>query len=170
MTDPLRLVPSGHPTHADAAALPGQPPGPPPTLLPPEPGAAALGTDQTSGPDGPVVPGGRPDREALLVLAAADPASTAVWAALAEDHLAAGRLVDAYAAARTGYHRGLDQLRRNGWRGAGPVPWSHVPNRGWLRCVAALGRAADGIGETDEALRCGDLLAASDPAAVTALA
>jgi len=170
VSDPLRLVPSGHPSHADAAALHGQPPAPPPTLLPPDPGAAAPGTDGSGGPDGLGAPSGRPDRAALLDLAAADPSSTAVWAALAEDHLAAGRLVDAYAAARTGYHRGLDQLRRNGWRGAGPVPWSHVPNRGWLRCVAALGRAADGIGETDEALRCGDLLAASDPAAVTALA
>ena len=43
-----------------------------------------------------------------------------------------------YAYARTGYHRGLDQLRRSGWKGAGPVPWSHEPNRGFLRALAAL--------------------------------
>ncbi|WP_425301001.1 DUF3151 family protein, partial [Nocardia farcinica] len=45
-----------------------------------------------------------------------------------------------YAFARTGYHRGLDLLRRNGWKGFGPVPWSHEPNRGFLRSVGALAR------------------------------
>ena len=60
---------------------------------------------------------------------------------------------------------GLDQLRRNGWKGFGPVPYSHEPNRGFLRCVAALARAADAIGETDEYQRCLDLLDDCDPAA-----
>lgn len=166
MTDsPLRLVPSSSPTTITDRA--GHPPTPPPTLLPPDPAADALEADDAERGAGTET--GRPGRELLLTLAAADPSSTAVWAALAEEHLEAGRLIDAYAAARTGYHRGLDQLRRSGWRGAGPVPWSHVPNRGWLRCVAALGRAADGIGETDEAERCGELLRASDPAAAAAL-
>jgi len=73
--------------------------------------------------------------------------------------------VAAYAYARTGYHRGLDQLRRNGWRGHGPVPWSHAPNQGFLRAVNALGRAADAIGEADEATRCAQLLRDSDPEA-----
>ena len=27
----------------------------------------------------------------------------------------------------------LDALRRSGWRGQGPVPWEHEPNRGFLR-------------------------------------
>ncbi len=62
--------------------------------------------------------------------------------------------MEAYAYARTGYHRGLDALRRNGWKGHGPVPWSHGPNQGFLRCLAALARAAEAIGETDEATRC----------------
>ena len=70
--------------------------------------------------------------------------------ALAEDALADDKAITAYAYARTGYHRGLDQLRRNGWKGFGPVPYRHEPNRGFLRCVAALANAADAIGETDE--------------------
>ena len=64
-----------------------------------------------------------------------------------------------------GNRRGLDALRRNGWKGFGPVPYAHEPNRGFLRCVAALARAADAIGETDENLRCLDLLDDCDPAA-----
>ena len=79
--------------------------------------------------------------------------------------LADDKAVTAYAYARTGYHRGLDQLRRNGWKGFGPVPYSHEPNRGFLRCVAALARAADAIGESDEYARCVDLLDDCDPAA-----
>jgi hypothetical protein len=98
-------------------------------------------------------------------VAAAHPTSSAAWAALAEGALAGGRDVEAYAYARTGYHRGLDKLRRNGWKGFGPVPFAHEPNQGFLRCVAALARAAESIGETDEYQRCLDLLDDSDPAA-----
>jgi hypothetical protein len=90
-------------------------------------------------PDDPAVPllaAGRDPAE----VAAAHPASSAAWATLAEAALAADRPVEAYAYARTGYHRGLDALRRSGWKGQGPVPWSHEPNRGFLRAVHALGR------------------------------
>lgn len=59
-----------------------------------------------------------------------------------------------YAFARTGYHRGLDQLRRAGWKGHGPIPWEHLPNQGFLRCLHALARAAQSIGEKEEAERC----------------
>ena len=103
-------------------------------------------------------------------MAAAHPGSSAAWATLAESALAAGRPVEAYAYARTGYHRGLDALRRAGWKGTGPVPWSHPANRGFLRALHALGRAAGAIGEQDEAARCAQFLADSDPEAVTALA
>ena len=82
------------------------------------------------------------------------PASSLVWATLAEDALEDNDPIEAYAFARTGYHRGLDALRRHGWKGQGPVPWSHEPNRGFLRALAALGRAAEEIRETDEANRC----------------
>ncbi|HZA09535.1 DUF3151 domain-containing protein [Mycobacterium sp.] len=99
------------------------------------------------------------------IVAAAHPAASVAWAALAEDALADDKAITAYAYARTGYHRGLDQLRRNGWKGFGPVPYDHEPNRGFLRCVAVLARAADAIGETDEFNRCLDLLDDCDPKA-----
>ena len=79
----------------------------PPTELPEDPAAAALA-----------------DRDPRQV-AAAFPTSSLAWAMLAEDALGEGEDVAAYAYARTGYHRGLDQLRRSGWRGQGPVPWEH---------------------------------------------
>src|SRR5579885_2983679 len=123
------------------------------------------------GPDPILLPGDR-DAEAELranqnpaIVAAAHPAASVAWAALAEEALAEDKAITAYAYARTGYHRGLDQLRRNGWKGFGPVPYSHEPNRGFLRCVAALARAADAIGETDEYHRCRDLLDDCDPEA-----
>jgi hypothetical protein len=103
------------------------------------------------------------------IVAAAHPAASVAWAALAEDALADDKAITAYAYARTGYHRGLDQLRRHGWKGFGPVPYDHEPNRGFLRCVAALARAADAIGETDEYNRCLDLLDDCDPKARTEL-
>ena len=118
------------------------------------------------------------DEAAAAALAAADdpaeaaarfPGYCAAWAALAERALAAGEPVTGYAFARTGYHRGLDQLRRAGWRGHGPVPWEHEPNQGFLRALHALAVAAAAIGEDDEAVRCREFLADSSPAAVAAL-
>ena len=103
-------------------------------------------------------------------VAAAFPASSAPWAALAEAALRDGRTIEAYAFARTGYHRGLDALRRNGWHGTGPVPWSHQPNQGFLRSLHALGRGAAAIGEQQEADRCAAFLRDCDPAAEQALA
>ncbi|GAA1482699.1 DUF3151 domain-containing protein [Gordonia sinesedis] len=129
----------------------------------------------------PVLLTGDDDAESELLdgarpaeVAAAHPTASIAWAQLAEDALGAAgdgdtpdvsRVIEAYAYARTGYHRGLDQLRRHGWKGFGPVPWSHEPNQGFLRCVAALARAAQAIGEEDEYLRCLDLLNDSDPTA-----
>ena len=103
------------------------------------------------------------------LVAAAYPSSSLAWAVLAEDALDDGRTVEGYAYARTGYHRALDALRRNGWRGQGPVPWEHVPNRGFLRALAALSRAAGAIGETDEEQRCAQFLRDSSPTAAREL-
>ncbi|RJL32255.1 DUF3151 domain-containing protein [Bailinhaonella thermotolerans] len=128
--------------------------GPPPTLLPDTPEAREL---LESG----IKPGD---------VAARFPAYSAAWAALADQAFADGHAVTSYAFARTGYHRGLDQLRRAGWKGHGPIPWSHEPNRGFLRCLHALGRAAQAIGEKDEAERCATFLRDSDPEAAEALA
>jgi hypothetical protein len=127
--------------------------GPPPTyLLDDAPAAQALrdGTDPAS-------------------VAADFPSYCAAWAALAERAMANGDPVAAYAYARTGYHRGLDQLRRAGWKGHGPIPWEHEPNRGFLRALNMLGVAAAAIGEDDEAARCRDFLAESSAAAAAAL-
>src|SRR5690242_14459706 len=106
---------------------------------------------------------------AIKAVAADHPAYSAAWAALAADALASGEPVTAYAYARTGYHRGLDALRRNGWKGHGPIPWAHVPNQGFLRCLHTLSQAAAEIGEADEAARCAQFLRDSDPAAADAL-
>ncbi len=127
--------------------------GPPETLLPTDPAQALLDS-------------GQPARDVVRV----HPASSLAWAVLAESALDEGRDVDAYAYARVGYHRGLDALRRNGWRGHGPVPYSHVPNRGFLRALSALGKAAVRIDDTDEAARCRDFLFESSPEAANVLA
>ena len=124
--------------------------GPAPTLLPEDGPDALVADGLASGQD--------PHR-----LAATHPASSLAWAVLAEAALGAGRTVEGYAYARTGYHRGLDALRRAGWRGHGPVPSSHRPNQGFLRALAALGRAAEEIGEDDEAARVGSFLRECDP-------
>ncbi|PZF86909.1 DUF3151 domain-containing protein [Micromonospora deserti] len=135
-------------------------PEPPATLLPAHDEAdAALADAEEAGSD-----------EAFAEVAADFPTLSAAWAALAARAFAAGQVVPAYAYARTGYHRGLDQLRRSGWKGHGPVPWSHEPNRGFLRCLYLLSRAADEIGEADEAARCAQFLRDCDPAAADALA
>jgi hypothetical protein len=102
-------------------------------------------------------------------VAARYPAFSLAWAMLAEDALAAGHPVESYAYARTGYHRGLDALRRNGWKGHGPIPWSHAANQGFLRALAALARAADAIGEEQEAERCWTFLAESSAQAYAEL-
>ena len=127
--------------------------GPPATYLPEnEEAAAALRAGQA------------PEQ-----VAARFPAYSAAWAALAERALAGGETVAAYAYARTGYHRGLDQLRRSGWRGNGPIPWEHEPNRGFLRSLHALSRAAGAIGEADEAQRCAQFLRESSATAAAEL-
>jgi hypothetical protein len=128
--------------------------GPEPTLLPVEPEISARLAAGDEAVD----------------LAAKHPTSSLLWAILADEAFSEGRTIESYAYARVGYHRGLDALRRAGWKGQGPVPWAHEPNRGFLRALHALGAAAAAIGEDDEAARCATLLADSDPEAAAALA
>lgn len=133
-------------------------PEPPPTLLPVDEAAQALA---------------QAEEGQLAAVVAEHPASSLVWATLAEATFDAeadiSQHVAAYAYARVGYHRGLDALRRNGWKGHGPVPWSHEPNRGFLRALAILAQAASAIGEADEAARCAQFLRDCDPAAADEL-
>ena len=103
-------------------------------------------------------------------VAARWPASVEAWARLGEAVYRQGQDVEAFAFFRTAYHRGLDNLRRNGWRGLGFVPWAHAPNRGVLRALHALSLAAAAIGEADEAARCAQFVRDCDPAAADALA
>ncbi|MFE4967193.1 DUF3151 domain-containing protein [Streptomyces sp. NPDC056660] len=98
------------------------------------------------------------EKLAPVEVAAKFPTFSLAWALLADDAFERGAVVESYAYARTGYHRGLDALRRAGWKGHGPVPWDHRANRGFLRCLAALGRAAGEIGEQDEYERCRQFL------------
>lgn len=96
-------------------------------------------------------------------VAARWPQCLTAWAALGELALASGDAVTAYACFRVGYHRGLDRLRKAGWRGTGRATWAHEGNRGFLRSLRGLGEAARVIGEDDEAARCQDFLAQLAP-------
>jgi hypothetical protein len=128
--------------------------GPPETVLDPEP-AAAL--DRLAAAEG--LPG--EERRAAIAGVVADfPRCLHAWAALGD---VARDRVEAYAAYRVGYHRGLDRLRANGWRGNGYVRWAHPENTGFLRSLDGLRRAAEAIGEADEAERCAQFLAQLDP-------
>ena len=133
--------------HADLMA------GPPPTLLPEDPASAELASG---------------DAPASVVRR--HPASPAAWAAMAQSARDGGADdVTVYAYARVGYHRSLDLLRRSGWKGHGPVPWEHAPNRGFLRSLGLLALSARAIGETDEWDRCSAFLRDSSPTAYDAL-
>jgi len=138
MSNPVHLTPSG----------------PPETVLDAEPDAlqealcAALDlTDEDR-------------RPAVAQVVAAHPRFLDGWARLGQ----LGRDdIEQYAAFRVGYHRGLDRLRANGWRGSGYVRWSHVENRGFLRALHGLSVTAGRIGETDEQERCALFLKQLDP-------
>jgi hypothetical protein len=127
------------------------------TQLPPPPAAS-----QQALADALAAEGAARDA-AVRDVVAAEPAFLEAWARLAEIALDADDPVAAYAFARTGYHRGLDAIRRAGWGGQGPVPWHHEPNQGFLRAVHALYRASAAIGEAAEVTRLRDFLLELDP-------
>jgi len=90
-------------------------------------------------------------REAVASVTSRHPRCVDAWVALGD----LGRdEIERYACYRVAYHRGLDSLRQNGWRGSGYVRWTHEPNRGFLRALHKLGASASRIGEHDEAERC----------------
>ena len=101
--------------------------------------------------------------ESAAAVATRHPECLAAWATLGDEALAAGRTIEAYAYFRVGYHRGLDRIRRAGWRGSGRVPWAHQGNRGFLRSLRGLGVAAAEIGEDAEASRCAEFFAQLAP-------
>jgi hypothetical protein len=130
------------------------PSGPPDTVLDPEPDeATAALADALGGPESE-------RRAAVAAVVARWPRDLEAWAQLGDLTTAP---VDAYAAYRVGYHRGLDRLRANGWRGSGLVRWARPENRGFLRALDGLQRSAEAIGEDDEAERCAVFLRQLEP-------
>lgn len=127
---------------------------PPETVLPEPPTEAAAALEAARGR------AGAERGEALRAVVRAHPQWPDGWAALGEQ---AEDDVEAYAYFRVGYHRGLDALRKSGWRGSGYVRWAEPANRGFLRCVDGLRAKADAIGEEDEAQRCSQFLRQLDP-------
>jgi hypothetical protein len=127
--------------------------GPPETVLPEESAELRHALEQAV----------RSDDDCLAAIGAVAeraPRSSAVWAAMGEH---ASATIEAYAYFRVGYHRGLDSLRANGWRGSGYVRWRHSSNRGFLRSLHGLAQTAAAIGELDEAERCELFLRQCDP-------
>ena len=140
---------------ADERPITMSPGGLPSTVLPAaDPVAEARLTDAVASD-----PANR--RGAIASVVASAPRYIAAWAALGD---AAGDTVERYAAYRVGYHRGLDALRANGWRGSGYVRWAEPTNVGFLRCLRGLQEMAAAIGEHDEAERCAQFLQQLDPA------
>ena len=131
----------------------------PSTVLPaPDPAAVRVLDDALAMP-----PTDR--RAAVAAVVASSPRFLDGWAALGD----LGRdTIERYAAYRVGYHRGLDALRANGWRGSGYVRWAEPTNRGFLRCMRGLADMAAEIGEVDEAERCRTFLLQLDPSGVPA--
>ena len=142
MTDqPIHLTPSGPPTTV---------------IGPPDPDAAAALASALN-----VEASER--KRAIGEVAARWPRFLDAWAALGA---AADSDIEAYAYYRVGYHRGLDTLRANGWRGSGYVRWAEPTNHGFLRALRGLGAMAAEIGETDEAERITLFLLQLDPTGI----
>lgn len=130
------------------------PSGPPETILSPEPAEArdelarAMNAPEQN------------RRDEVQAVVARWPRYLDAWARLGE---LARDEIEAYAYFRVGYHRGLDRLRSEGWRGSGYVRWEHETNQGFLTCLQGLGHMAAAIGENDEGTRCRQFLAQLDP-------
>ncbi len=130
------------------------PSGPSETVLDPEPTEALTGLASALAAAGS-------DRRALISdVVARWPQFLEGWARLGQE---ARDTVEAYACFRVGYHRGLDRLRRSGWRGSGFVRWNHPYNRGFLLALAGLARTAAELGEREEAQRCEHFLHQLEP-------
>jgi hypothetical protein len=116
--------------------------GPAPFVLPAEPQEVMAEIEAARASDDPAA--------ALRDVVAGHPASLFAWAALGD---AEPETVHRYAAYRIGYHRGLDALRGNGWRGTGDVRWSEPSNQGFLRALLGLHLMSRAIGDAAEADR-----------------
>lgn len=116
--------------------------GPMPFVLPAEPDEVMDAIAAAASLDDPAA--------ALRAVVAGSPTSLFGWAALGT---AESETIHRYASYRIGYHRGLDALRANGWRGSGDVRWSEPTNHGFLRSLLGLHLMSREIGDTVEADR-----------------
>ena len=133
------------------------PSGPPRTVLPAE--SATIDAQLSRALSVPL----NERRSEVARVVAASPRSLNGWAALGS----LGRdEIERYAFYRVGYHRGLDALWANGWRGSGYVRWVDEANRGFLRCLVGLQRTAAAIGENDEAERIALFIQQLDPTGI----
>lgn len=130
------------------------PQGPPRTVLPVEDATVRHAVQQA------LAAPAAERRTLAAAVVARHPRSLIGWCTLGD---VATDTIEKYAAYRVGYHRGLDTLRANGWRGSGYVRWADETNRPFLGCLRGLGAMADAIGETDEAERIALFLAQLDP-------
>ncbi len=129
--------------------------GPQDTVLPPEP------EDLTAALEKALEPSDKKQRcSEIAEIIKKAPAFLDAWARLGEN---SDDVVAAYSAFRVGYHRGLDKLRANGWRGSGMVRWKYPENRGFLRSLYGLSQAAKAIGEVEESVRCEHFIMQVDP-------
>jgi hypothetical protein len=124
----------------------------PETALPPAPAELLSALEQALQSADP--------RPAIAEVCKQDPTFLMGWARLSEH---ARDDVEGYAYARVGYHRGLDALRRAGWKGNGYARWREETNQGFLRCLFRLQQRATAIGENVEAERCAMFLRQLDP-------
>ncbi|QDZ15263.1 DUF3151 family protein [Humibacter ginsenosidimutans] len=112
--------------------------------------------------------GGEP--RVLRMVVARYPRSSLAWAKLADATFDPDRPVESYAYALVGYRRGTEALKEaidwdDAAAGIPSVPWSHEPNRGYLRSLYALSRAAEALGEAEEAAQYAEFLKRLDPTA-----
>ena len=157
-TDSRSLTPSDYSWHvSDSHAVRLSTEGLPTTVLPEEDPSFIADLERAASSNDP--------HGSLSELVASQPRSLVGWSMIGRHGRTA---LESYAYFRIGYHRGLDALRQNGWRGSGFVRWSAPSNRGFLRCLLGLARMANEIGESDEAQRCQLFLAQLDPSGVPA--
>ncbi len=123
------------------------------TVLPEPPESASTALADAVG-------SGSAARDAISQVVAGHPAYLEAWAELGDR---ARDEIEAYACYRVGYHRGLDALRANGWRGSGYVRWNRPSNRAFLRCLEGLRSRAEAIGEQDEVDRLATFLRQLEP-------
>ena len=99
-------------------------------------------------------------RSTLLVLASKNPESIGIWCVFG---IASSEMMESYSYFRLAYHRGLDSLRKNGWRGSGFVRWEHPGNRYFLFALNRLAEISKEIGDYEEAERCSLFLRQLEP-------